>query len=73
MSRASATDLDDVVDSADDDDAYDLDEMLARASIKKQERKQPKQRAPGSWRAIEDYMEAKRLKRQLREVYDDDL
>lgn len=68
MGASKGADFDDFMDDefADEDFAF-IEDVAER-------RRMPKARraSRASWRSVEDYLENKRLKRQLTEVFDDD-
>lgn len=68
MGVSNGADFDDFMD--DDYEADNFDDIEDAA-----EKRRPKARKPGrsaDWRSVEDYLENRRLKRQLSDVFDDD-
>jgi ribosomal protein S4 len=72
MATGRAGDLDEFLDDADDFEGGDAYEIVVDDAGNKKRVKKPVKAKQASWRSIEDYMENKRLKRQLSEFYDDD-
>lgn len=69
MGVSKDVDVDDFLDDdLDGDDNFaDLEE-----SLEKRQANRPARGGKGSWRSVEDYMESKRLKNQLSDIFDDD-
>jgi hypothetical protein len=72
MANGRASDLEEFLDDADEFEGGDgYETVMDEAGNKKRVKKAPKPRQ-ASWRSIEDYLENKRLKRQLSEFYEDE-
>lgn len=68
MGVAGNSDFDEFVD--DDFESEESFDYVEEAANRRRPQKQRKTKA--SWRSVEDYMESRRLKRQLADAFDDD-
>lgn len=71
MGIGRSSDIDEFLDDADEIEGGELDEMLDEDGNRRKVRK-PVKSNKASWRTVEDYLENKRLKKQLSEYYDED-
>ena len=69
MGVPKGADFDEFMD--DDFEGEDFD-FIEDAAERRRPAKARKQARPADWRSVEDYLENKRLKRQLDDVFDDD-
>lgn len=69
MGVSKDVDVDDFMDDdlEGDDNFADLEETL-----EKRHANRPARSGKSSWRSVEDYMESKRLRSQLSDIFDDD-
>jgi hypothetical protein len=70
MHTSKSSAIDDILSKTGDEDGYEYEAPAARKPAPKAAK--PAARNTQAWRAIEDMKESQRLKRGLKEVYDED-
>ncbi|MGD8379248.1 MAG: hypothetical protein PVI37_04855 [Gammaproteobacteria bacterium] len=71
MGIARSSGLDEFLGDAEDFEGEELDSLMEEQLSRKRERK-PSRTRQTHWRDIEDYLENKRLRHQLKEFYEDE-